>query len=76
MTLNSGYRYLIVKTWMGLATGLTAGVLIALIGVEHALPWGTLTFLLNYIPNIGSLAAAVLPVLFGFLQLGAPVSGT
>jgi predicted PurR-regulated permease PerM len=64
-------RYLIVKTWMGLATGLTAGVLIALIGVEHALLWGTLTFLLNYIPNIGSLAAAVLPVLFGFLQLGA-----
>ena len=63
-------RYLIVKTWIGLATGLTAGVLIALIGVEHALLWGTLTFLLNYIPNIGSLAAAVLPVLLGFLQLG------
>ncbi len=67
-------RYLIVKTWIGLATGLTAGVLIALIGVEHALLWGTLTFLLNYIPNIGSLAAAVLPVLLGFLQLGV-VSG-
>jgi len=64
-------RYLIVKTWIGLATGLTAGLLIALIGVEHALLWGTLTFLLNYIPNIGSLAAAVLPVLLGFLQLGA-----
>ncbi len=63
-------RYLIVKTWIGLATGLTAGILIALIGVEHALLWGTLTFLLNYIPNIGSLAAAVLPVLLGFLQLG------
>jgi len=70
MTLNSGYRYLIVKTWMGLATGLTAGVLIALIGVEHALLWGTLTVLLNYIPNIGSLAAGVLPVLLGMLQLG------
>ena len=67
-------RYLIVKTWIGLATGLTAGILIALIGVEHALLWGTLTFLLNYIPNIGSLAAAVLPVLLGLLQLGL-VSG-
>jgi len=55
---------------MGLATGLTAGLLIALIGVEHALLWGTLTFLLNYIPNIGSLAASILPVLLGFLQLG------
>jgi len=66
--------YLIVKTWIGLATGLTAGLLIALIGVEHALLWGTLTFLLNYIPNIGSLAASILPVLLGFLQLGA-VSG-
>ncbi len=63
-------RYLIVKTWIGLATGLVAGVLIAFIGVEHALLWGTLTFLLNYIPNIGSLAASVLPVLLGSLQLG------
>ena len=63
--------YLIVKTWIGLATGLTAGVLIALIGVEHALLWGTMTFLLNYVPNIGSLAASILPVLLGFLQLGA-----
>ena len=66
-------QYLIIKTLIGMGTGCAAGTLVALIGLDHALLWGVLTFLLNYIPNIGSLAAVVPPALLAFLQLG-PVS--
>jgi len=63
-------RYVLIKTWIGLGTGATAGILIAIIGVDHALLWGFLTFLLNYVPNVGSIIAAGPPILLAFLEMG------
>ena len=45
-------------------------VLLALIGVDYPVLWGALAFLLNFIPNIGSIIAAVPPVLLALIQLG------
>jgi AI-2 transport protein TqsA len=62
--------WLWVKTIISFATGLVAGVWVAALGVEFALLWGLVAFLLNYIPNLGSLIAAFPPVLLALIQLG------
>ena len=62
--------YLAIKTWVSLGTGLSATVLCSLIGVDFPLVLGLLAFLLNYIPNIGSIIAAIPAVLLALLELG------
>lgn len=63
-------RYLMLKTLISLATGVLVTVWLIILGVDFPVLWGTLAFLLNYVPNIGSLIAAVPAVLLGFLQMG------
>ncbi|HUF49110.1 MAG TPA: AI-2E family transporter [Vicinamibacterales bacterium] len=63
--------YLRVKTAISLTTGLAAGLLLFALDVDSALLWGLLTFLLNYLPTIGSIIAAVPPVVLAFLQHGS-----
>jgi predicted PurR-regulated permease PerM len=63
-------RYLAIKTLISLATGTLVAVLTAIIGLDFALVWGLLAFLLNFIPTIGSLIAAVPAVLMALVQLG------
>lgn len=62
--------YLALKTLVSLATGLLIGTGAAIIGVDFALFWGFLAFVLNYVPNVGSLMAAVPAVIIALLQLG------
>ncbi|MBC8145108.1 MAG: AI-2E family transporter [bacterium] len=61
-------QYLVTKTILSLAMGVFTSAVLALFGVDFAILWGLLAFLLNYIPNVGSLAATILPVLIAFLQ--------
>lgn len=63
-------RYLAIKTILSIATGTAVGVWMAILGVDFALVWGLLAFLLNYIPNLGSIVAAIPAVLLALLQLG------
>ena len=63
-------RYIAIKTTVSLATGAFVSLALAVIGVEHAILWGLLAFLLNYVPTIGSAIAAVPPVLLALIQLG------
>jgi AI-2 transport protein TqsA len=62
--------YLGIKTVVSMATGLTAGLLTWGLGVDFPLLWAMLAFLLNYIPTIGSIIAAVPAVLIALVQLG------
>ncbi|KAB2901337.1 MAG: AI-2E family transporter [Kofleriaceae bacterium] len=64
-------RYVIVKGALSAANGLLLGLWCWAWGVEGALLWGVLAFALNFIPVIGSLAAAVPPVALA-LVLGSP----
>jgi AI-2 transport protein TqsA len=68
-------RYVAIKTMASLATGLVVAVWLAVLGVDYPLLWGTLAFLLNYVPNIGSIIAAVPGVLFALVQLGPGSAG-
>jgi predicted PurR-regulated permease PerM len=63
-------RYLALKTLFSLATGALVAFLLTVLGVDYALLWGLLAFLLNYVPTIGSIIAAVPGVILAFLQLG------
>lgn len=65
-------RYLILKTLVSLVTGLLVALLTASVGLDFALFWGFLAFLLNFIPNVGSFLAALPAVGLSALQLGAP----
>jgi AI-2 transport protein TqsA len=61
-------QYMLTKTLISLANGLLATIALSILGVDFALLWGFLVFLLNYIPNIGSLIATAFPVLISLLQ--------
>jgi len=68
-------RYLGIKTLVSFATGLCAGVLTWSIGLDFPLLWAMLAFLLNYVPTIGSIIAAVPAVLLALVQLGPGEAG-
>jgi predicted PurR-regulated permease PerM len=59
-----------MKTAISAATGLLIGAWVAILGLDFALTWGVLAFLLNFIPSIGSIIAAVPAVLLALVQLG------
>ena len=63
-------RYLAIKTLFSLCTGLAVGVWLAVLGVDYPILWGLLAFLLNYVPNIGSIIAAIPACLLAVIQLG------
>ncbi len=68
--LNDVKQYMAIKTWISLATGVIISIWAAVLGVDHPLLWGLLAFALNYVPNIGSIIAAVPAVLLALVQLG------
>ncbi len=63
-------QYLAIKTLVSLGTGIVVAIWVAAWGVDFPLLWGLLAFLLNYVPNIGSIIAALPAVLLGFIQFG------
>ncbi len=67
--------YLGLKTIISLLTGIFIWLWLLVFGVEYALLWGLMAFLLNYIPNIGSIIAGVPAVLFALVQLGFGAAG-
>ncbi|MEZ5938399.1 MAG: AI-2E family transporter [Hyphomonadaceae bacterium] len=61
-------QYLWVQTALSLiTTGFTYATMLAL-GLDNALFWAAMIFILNYIPTVGSILAAVLPALFAIAQ--------
>jgi predicted PurR-regulated permease PerM len=67
--------WLWVKTVVSALTGLTAGLWVMIVGVDFAVLWGLVAFLLNYIPNLGSFIAAWPPVLLALIQFGPLAAG-
>lgn len=63
--------YIAIKTTVSALTGLLVSIFLSLVGVDFPLLWGLLAFLLNFVPNIGSVIAAVPPVILAYVQLGA-----
>ncbi len=68
---RSAKRYLVIKTLISAAIGVVIWLWLLILGVDYPVLWGTLSFLLNYVPNIGSVIAALPVALLALVQLGA-----
>ncbi|MBA4263700.1 MAG: hypothetical protein C0453_01340 [Comamonadaceae bacterium] len=69
-------RYMLARTAISALTGLATWGFTWAIGLELSGVWGLLTFLLNFIPMLGSIVAVVPPVLVAFLHPEAWVGFT
>lgn len=68
--VQSMRSYVVINTIFGLAAGVVNTVLLLVIGVDLAIFWGVLSFLLSFLPNIGFVLALVPPALLALLQFG------
>ena len=62
--------YMSMKTIISMLTGVLIGTSLWLIGLDYPVLWGVLAFMLNFVPNIGSIIAAVPAVLLSIVQFG------
>jgi predicted PurR-regulated permease PerM len=68
--LHNIRNYLGIKTLLCLAVGILMYLGLLIIGVDYPLLWALIGGLMYYIPNIGSIIAAIPTVLFALVQLG------
>jgi AI-2 transport protein TqsA len=69
-------KYLLTTLLINTAAAVTMTIVLLSFGVDLALLWGILTFVLMFIPSIGSIFAILLPIIVAFLQfdsLGTPI---
>lgn len=69
--IDSIHRYIVIKSWVSLLTGLLIAMWLKLLGVPYANLWGLLAFMFNFVPNVGSVIAAIPAVLIAWLDLSA-----
>jgi AI-2 transport protein TqsA len=62
--------YVSVKTSLSLLTAVVSYIVLAAVGVDLAIFWAFVIFLLAYIPTIGSLLGVVFPALLAIIQFG------
>ena len=65
-------KYIFTKFITSSATGILAGIIYWLLGIELAFIFGSLTFILNFIPYFGSAIAILIPLPIAFLQFEDP----
>lgn len=67
--VNAAARtYILVKTFTSVVTGVLSYAVLYWVGIDFALFWGFLIFLLNYIPTFGSIIATAFPSLLALVQ--------
>ncbi|MDQ6978086.1 MAG: AI-2E family transporter [Ghiorsea sp.] len=68
--LKTVHSYLVIKSLVSIATGLFITIWLSILGVDYPVLWGLMAFLFNFVPNIGSIIAAVPAVMLATVQLG------
>jgi len=61
-------KYLAMKTIISLGTGILITIWLTILGVKYPIVWGLTAFLLNFVPSIGSIIAAIPACILAFLQ--------
>ena len=69
--IESVHHYLVLKTVVSIFTGIVITIGLLILKIDYPLLWGLVAFLLNYVPNIGSIIAAVPAILLAIIQFGA-----
>ena len=61
-------HYLSIKFFISVANGVLVGIGLKIIGVEFAAVWGVIQFVVNFIPNVGSIAVGLAATAFSVIQ--------
>tara|TARA_R110002073_G_scaffold1471_2_gene10168 strand:+ start:8396 stop:9553 length:1158 start_codon:yes stop_codon:yes gene_type:complete len=67
-------HYLLVKTGVSATTAVAVYALMTAFGLEFAGPMAILTFILNYIPSVGSIIATILLGVVALIQVPEPAT--
>lgn len=73
---NSINRYMAIKSLLSIVTGLLITIWLIILDVDYPVLWGILAFLLNFVPTLGSMLAAIPAVLLALVQLGVGDAAT
>jgi len=65
-------RYLLVKTLISSVTGFSIFLLLSVFNLQFAAAMGLLTFVLNFIPSVGSIIATLIVTLVAYIQVDDP----
>jgi predicted PurR-regulated permease PerM len=63
-------KYISITGWIGLITAIANYIFMLILGIDFAITWAFLSFLLNYIPNIGFILSIIPPVGLALLEFG------
>ena len=67
-------KYIFTKFLTSSATGILTGLIYWFLGIELAFIFGSLTFILNFIPIFGSVIAVLIPLPIAFIQFSDPTN--
>ena len=62
-------KYLTLKTFVSLITGVLSYVALAIIGIDSPIFWALIIFIFNFIPTVGSLAGTLFRRYFAYYNL-------
>jgi predicted PurR-regulated permease PerM len=65
--------YFLIKFWISLVSAFISYLIMLAFGLDFAAFWAVLLFILNFIPNIGSIIAIAFPSILSFVQPGFPM---
>lgn len=65
-------QFVWVQTWTGAVPAAIAWIVLEMVGLDNALFWAFLIFLVSYVPTIGPIVATALPSLFALVQFDEP----
>ena len=63
-------RYLALKSWVSLLTGVAIALWTWFLGLDFFLLWGLIMFFLNFVPTLGSVLAAIPAIFLALVQYG------
>lgn len=66
--INQTMRYISIKFFISLATGIVCGIVSLIIGLDFPVVWGFLAFIMNFIPIFGSVISVGLTTVFSLIQ--------
>ncbi len=61
-------RYIATKFLISLITGIVVGIILWIFDIDFLIVWAVMAFFLNFIPNIGSIIAIILPTVMTLIQ--------
>jgi AI-2 transport protein TqsA len=72
--LSSVNHYMLIKTLTSLATALSVWVWLWLLGIDFAVLWTLLAFVLNFVPFVGAVLMTIPPVMLALVQVDPQTS--